>query len=105
MNIMLVSVTERIREIGLRKAVGAPPKVIAAQFLVESTLLSVIGGAIGLLLGFALTQAIQGFLRAEITLQAVLMAFFFSVFVGVLFGTYPAINAAKKNAIDALRYE
>jgi putative ABC transport system permease protein len=105
MNIMLVSVTERIREIGLRKAVGATPRVIAAQFLVESTLLSVIGGVIGLLLGFALTQAVQPFLRAEMTLQAVGMAFLFSLFVGVLFGTYPALNAAKKDVIEALRHE
>ena len=105
MNIMLVSVTERTREIGLRKAVGATPRVIMLQFLVESVLLSVFGGLIGLLLGYLLTLGVQSFLRAEMTIQAILMAFIFSVAVGVLFGTYPAMSAAKRDAIDALRYE
>jgi len=75
------------------------------QFLVESVLLSVFGGLIGLLLGYLLTLGVQSFLRAEMTIQAILMAFIFSVAVGVLFGTYPAMSAAKRDAIDALRYE
>lgn len=105
MNIMLVSVTERIKEIGLRKAIGADPTSIALQFLVEATLISVIGGAIGLFLGWMTTLAVQSFLRAEIPLYTVILAFVFSVAVGVIFGTYPAINASKKDPMEALRYE
>jgi putative ABC transport system permease protein len=105
MNIMLVSVTERIREIGLRKAVGASPIDIATQFLIESVLLSVGGGVIGILLGFGGSLIARNFFRAEVPLWAVLVAFGFSVFVGVVFGTYPAIQAARKDPIEALRYE
>uniref|UniRef100_A0A7C4XH47 FtsX-like permease family protein n=1 Tax=candidate division WWE3 bacterium TaxID=2053526 RepID=A0A7C4XH47_UNCKA len=105
MNIMLVSVTERIREIGLRKAVGASPFNIGLQFLTESVLLSVLGGLIGLVLGMLATAGAQQFIRAEITGSAVLLSFIFSVVVGVIFGTYPAVNAAKKDPIEALRHE
>lgn len=105
MNIMLVSVTERTREIGLRKAVGATPKVIAAQFLTESVLISLGGGLIGLALGYAGTFAIQSFIRAEIPWWAVVLAFGFSAGVGILFGTYPAVKASKKDPIESLRYE
>ena len=105
MNIMLVSVTERTKEIGLRKAVGATPFNIATQFLVEAVLISVAGGVIGLLFGFLAAYIAQQWVRAEVTLSAVLLAFGFSVLVGVVFGTYPAINAAKKDPIEALRYE
>lgn len=105
MNIMLVSVTERISEIGLRKALGATPNNIATQFIIESVILSVIGGIIGLIFGYLITFGVQSYIRAELTLDAVLMAFFFSVAVGVLFGTYPAVNAARKDPIEALRYE
>lgn len=105
MNIMLVSVTERTREIGLRKAVGATSFNIASQFLIESVLISFGGGAIGIAFGFLANLAAQPFIRTEIPLWAVALAFGFSVGVGVLFGTYPAIKAAKKDPIEALRYE
>lgn len=105
MNIMLVSVTERIREIGLRKALGATSRTVGLQFMVEAILLSVIGGGIGLTLGGLVTFGIQSFVRAEVTLGAVLLAFGFSTLVGVVFGTYPAYNASKLDPIEALRYE
>lgn len=105
MNIMLVSVTERTREIGLRKALGATPNEIALQFLVESMLLSTTGGIFGLLFGVIVTISVQSILRAEITPGAVALAMIFSITVGAIFGTYPAINAAKKDPIVALRYE
>lgn len=105
MNIMLVSVTERTREIGLRKAVGATPFNIATQFLVESILLSVGGGAIGLILGYLGSLIPRSFIRTEVPWWAIVLAFGFSVFVGIVFGTYPAIKASKKDPIDSLRYE
>lgn len=105
MNIMLVSVTERTREIGLRKAVGATPFNIATQFLVESILLSVGGGIIGLILGYLGSLAPRAFIRTEVPWWAVLVAFGFSVFVGMVFGTYPAIKASRKDPIESLRYE
>jgi len=105
MNIMLVSVTERIKEIGLRKAVGASPRDIALQFLIEAVLISVGGGMIGLLFGWLASLAARTFVRTQVPLWAVLLSFFFSVFVGVVFGTYPAIKASKKDPIEALRYE
>lgn len=105
MNIMLVSVTERTREIGLRKALGATSSVIALQFLVESIILSIIGGTAGLILGWFGTKIAQQFFQAEIPAYAVIVAFGFSAFVGVVFGTYPAINASKRDAIESLRYE
>jgi len=105
MNIMLVSVTERTREIGLRKAVGATPRDIVLQFLSEAVLISVTGGIIGILLAYLLTFAVQSFINASVPLYAVLIAFFFSVGVGVLFGTYPAVKAGKKDPIQALVYE
>ncbi len=110
MNIMLVSVTERTREIGLRKAVGARRRDIMWQFLIEAIMLSMVGGFIGILLGYSgatLISAVledQGF-RAVITASAVLLATFFSAAVGLFFGIYPAQRAAKLNPIDALRYE
>jgi len=105
MNIMLVSVTERIKEIGLRKSVGATPKDIALQFLFEAVMISVGGGLIGLLLGWFASLAARTFIRTEVPVWTVLLAFGFSVLVGVIFGTYPAIKASKKDPIDALRYE
>lgn len=105
MNIMLVSVTERTREIGLRKAVGATPVDIANQFLFESTLLSVGGGIIGIILGWLGSLVARNFLRTEVPWWSVLLAFSFAAIVGIIFGTYPAVKASKKDPIEALRYE
>ncbi len=105
MNIMLVSVTERTREIGLRKALGATSRDILLQFLTESIVISVSGGLVGLGLAWGVTLAIQSLLRAEVPWWSVILAFGFSLIVGVVFGTYPAISAAKKDPIEALRYE
>ena len=110
MNIMLVSVTERTREIGLRKAVGAKRRDILAQFLIEAIMLSTFGGSIGILMGAGGAAAISYFLRdqdffAVITVPAVLLATLFSAAVGLFFGIYPAQRAASLNPIDALRYE
>ena len=109
MNIMLVSVTERTREIGLRKAVGAKRSVILLQFLIESVVLSLIGGAIGIVLGVGLAASValisQGAFTAEVTWQAIALAFGFSMLVGVIFGVYPAAQASRLNPIEALRYE
>jgi putative ABC transport system permease protein len=105
MNIMLVSVTERTREIGLRKALGATPRVILLQFLTEAALLSILGGAIGLLIAFLGALAIQGFFPAKITWQAVALAFGVSTLVGLIFGVAPARRASKLSPIEALRYE
>lgn len=107
MNIMLVTVTERTREIGLRKAVGATPNNIAIQFLIEATALSVLGGSIGIGLGILVAFLIRTYANfdAVVPLWSILLAFLFSAFVGMLFGTYPALKAAKKDPIEALRYE
>lgn len=107
MNIMLVTVTERTREIGLRKAVGATPNNIALQFLIEATSLSVLGGLIGILLGVITANLIRiyGNFDAALPLWSILLAFGFSALVGIAFGTYPALKAAKKDPIEALRYE
>jgi putative ABC transport system permease protein len=110
MNIMLVSVTERTREIGLRKAVGARKGDILSQFLTEAVMLSLVGGIIGIMLGATGASIVsyvlrnEGF-RAVITLNAVLLATLFSAAVGLFFGIYPAQRAAALNPIDALRYE
>ncbi len=110
MNIMLVSVTERTREIGLRKAVGARKRDILWQFLSEAIMLSTFGGGIGILIGATGATAISYFLRqdgfqAVITAGAVALATLFSASVGLFFGIYPAQRAASLNPIDALRYE
>ncbi len=110
MNIMLVSVTERTREIGLRKAVGARKHDILAQFLSEAVVLSMAGGFIGIALGTSGALLISQLLRDEgfaavITADAVLLATLFSAAVGLFFGIYPAQRAASLNPIDALRYE
>jgi putative ABC transport system permease protein len=105
MNIMLVSVTERTKEIGLRKALGATPFNIGSQFLIESIILSASGGALGLGLGWLASQGARVFLRTEIPWWSVAVAFGFSLLVGIVFGTYPAVKASKKDPIEALRYE
>ncbi len=112
MNIMLVSVSERTREIGLRKAVGARPAAILLQFLVESVVLCLIGGAIGLVLGQWITSIVSSFLPEEARAAkivvpgvAIALAFGFSATVGLVFGMFPAIKAARLDPIEALRHE
>ena len=107
MNIMLVSVTERTREIGLRMAVGARGKDILTQFLIEAVTLSLIGGAIGVLLGAIATWAVGQFAgwQVSMTLASIFLATGFSAFVGIFFGFYPARKASKLLPIQALRYE
>jgi putative ABC transport system permease protein len=109
MNIMLVSVTERTREIGVRKAVGARRSDILVQFLIEAVTLSLFGGVIGVLGGWGLgilgAKAIPGFPPAHVPLWAVAIGFGFAALVGVFFGTYPAAKAAALDPIEALRYE
>lgn len=104
-NIMLVSVTERTREIGLRKALGAKRSDILKQFLLEAVMISVTGGIIGIALGMAVSIVIAKLLVSSVTPWSVFVAFGFSVLVGIIFGMAPAIRASKLNPIDALRYE
>ncbi|MGP6159890.1 MAG: ABC transporter permease [Vulcanimicrobiaceae bacterium] len=107
MNIMLVSVTERTREIGLRMALGARSRAILEQFLIEAVMLSAIGGGIGILLGLlgSAALAIFGHWPMVVPATAILLAFTFSAFTGIFFGYYPASKAARLNPIDALRFE
>jgi putative ABC transport system permease protein len=107
MNIMLVSVTERTREIGLRMAVGAPGSAILTQFLIEAVALSLVGGALGVILGFAGTYLIAIIAKwpTVVAPESVLLAVFFSAVVGAFFGYYPALKASRLNPIDALRFE
>lgn len=104
-NIMLVSVTERTKEIGLRKALGAKRNDILKQFLLEAIILSVTGGVIGILMGLGASMIVARLLFSTVTWWSVFLAFGFSVMVGVVFGMAPAIRASKLSPIDALRYE
>jgi putative ABC transport system permease protein len=107
MNMMLTTVTERMKEIGLRKAIGASAQDINAQFLAEATALTFIGGGIGIALGwvFAEIVTLTGLVTASVSLSSVLLAFGVSAAIGIAFGWYPARRASKLNPIDALRYE
>jgi len=107
MNMMLTTVTERTREIGLRKAIGAKRKDISTQFLTEAVALTVIGGTIGVILGWLIAFGVTyfGILQASISTSSVLLAFGVSAAIGIIFGYYPARRAAGLNPIEALRYE
>jgi putative ABC transport system permease protein len=108
MNIMLVSVTERTREIGVRKAVGALRRDIVMQFLTEATTLSLLGGAIGVTVGIAVPAGIKRVfdaLPAETPLWSVVVGLAVSISVGIFFGLYPAVKASRLDPIEALRYE
>ena len=105
MNIMLVSVTERTREIGLRKAIGAKPSDIRNQFLIEAITLSGLGGLIGILIGVGLSFVIGRFFTTTVPLWSIALSFGFSMIVGIVFGVAPAIRASKLDPIQALRYE
>ena len=107
MNIMLVSVTERTREIGLRKAVGARRGDVLYQFLTETLTLSVLGGVIGILAGAGVSSLVNasGLIDTVVSMESVVLAFGFSAAVGVFFGLYPANRAAGLKPIEALRYE
>lgn len=107
MNMMLTTVTERTREIGLRKAIGAKKKDINRQFLVEAIMLTFIGGVIGVILGWLISFGVTylGILQASVSVSSIILAFCVSAGIGIIFGYYPARRAANLNPIDALRYE
>lgn len=107
MNMMLTTVTERTREIGLRKAIGAKGREISTQFLWESVMLTFIGGMIGVVLGWAISFAISNFagINTSVSVNSILLAFGVSAGIGIIFGYYPAKRAARLNPIEALRYE
>jgi len=111
MNIMLISVTERTREIGIRKAIGARRRDILSQFMVEAVLVSVVGGIVGIVFGVGFSQLLSGVmvagqvLKTVVVPESVILAFAVSAAIGVFFGIYPATRASRLNPIEALRYE
>jgi len=107
MNMMLTTVTERTREIGLRKAIGAKARDISLQFLVESVVLTFIGGAVGVALGMIVSRIVSasGLIQTQVSVGSVMLAFGVSAGIGIVFGFYPARRASKLNPIEALRFE
>jgi len=107
MNIMLASVLERTREIGIRRAIGARRNDIIRQFVMETTLIAVVGGTLGLMLGVGMSRLIASFAgwSTIVTGGALLLAFSVSVMIGLVFGVYPALKAARLDPIQALHYE
>lgn len=107
MNMMLTTVTERTREIGLRKAIGAKRKDISSQFLLEAVMLTFLGGTVGVLLGWLIAFIVTklGIITTKVSISSVLLAFGVSAVIGIVFGYYPATRASKLNPIEALRYE
>ena len=107
MNIMLANIMERTKEIGVRRAIGATQRDVLNQFIYEAMVISIVGGLIGIIIGFLLTSMITGYAewRTIITPFSVILAFFVSVAVGLVFGIYPAKKAAEKDPIESLRYE
>jgi putative ABC transport system permease protein len=107
MNIMLASILERTREIGVRRALGARKKDVVRQFLVEAVLISFVGGGIGILFGFGMSRiiALLAGWSTIMTFSSILVAFLFSVSIGLIFGIYPATKAARLDPVEAIRYE
>jgi len=107
MNMMLTSVTERTKEIGLKKAIGAKNREILSQFLVESVILTLVGGVFGIILGSLISFGVSKFasITSQVSIFSILLALTFSSLVGIIFGYYPAKRAASLDPIEALRYE